>query len=93
MEGKEATDKLKELRDKVDELDKKIVSALNERARIVVEIRRVKEEFGLPLYDPGREEEIFENVTRANEGPLYDDSLRDIYDCILRFMKSGDLGG
>lgn len=93
MEGKEATERLKELRDEVDALDRKIVSALNERARIVVEIRRVKEEAGLPLYDPGREEEIFENVTRANEGPLYDDSLRDIYDCILRFMKSGDLGG
>lgn len=93
MEAKKATERLKELRDEVDELDRKIVSALNERARIVVEIRRVKEKAGLPLYDPGREEEIFENVTRANEGPLYDDSLRDIYDCILRFMKSGDLGG
>ncbi|MCL4498718.1 MAG: chorismate mutase [Actinobacteria bacterium] len=92
MDKEEALAKIEELRGRVDKIDNRIVSDLNERAKIVIDIRRIKEEAGLSLYDPGREEAIFASVTRANEGPLYDDSLRDIYECILHFMRSGDLG-
>jgi chorismate mutase len=88
----EAESKLEALRSQVDKLDIKIVNLLNERARIVRDIRKTKVEAGLSLYDPGREERIFEKVTEANEGPLYDDSLREIFECILHYMKSGDLG-
>ena len=31
-----------------------------------------------PLYDPKREQEIFENLREVNEGPLFDDNLREI---------------
>lgn len=80
--------RIDDLRRRVDEIDGIIVGHLNERAKVVLEIQRLKEEGGLPLYDPGREEEIFENVTGANGGPLYDDSLREVYESILHVMKS-----
>ncbi|MHB0976803.1 MAG: chorismate mutase [Candidatus Aquicultorales bacterium] len=92
MEKQAAVERLKELRERVDQLDAELVRRLNDRAKIVIDIRHAKLEAGLPLYDPGREEEIFEHITRANEGPLYDDSLRQIFECILHYMKSGDLG-
>ena len=39
------------------------------------------------LYDPKREEEIFEKVDSYNDGPLYNENLREIYSCILKVMK------
>ena len=39
------------------------------------------------LYDPKREEEIFEKVDSYNEGPLYNENLREIYASILKVMK------
>ena len=41
----------------------------------------------LGLYDPKREEEIFANLAKCNEGPLYADNLREIYEAILHVMK------
>ena len=39
------------------------------------------------LYDPRREEEIFAKVNGFNEGPLYNENLREIYSSILKVMK------
>ncbi len=41
----------------------------------------------LGLYDPKREEEIFAKVDSYNEGPLYNENLREIYATILKIMK------
>ena len=39
------------------------------------------------LYDPKREEELFARVNSYNEGPLYNENLREIYEAILKVMK------
>ena len=65
-----------------------IVKSLNERAALVKKIKEVKKEAGIPLYDPQREEEIFERLSRVNEGPLFDDDVLRIYEEILDVMKS-----
>jgi monofunctional chorismate mutase len=88
--SKQVEEQIVELRKRVDEIDQQIVELLNQRAEIVLKIRRLKSENQLPLYDPEREEEIFEKVTSVNAGPLYDDSLREIYERILQCMKSFD---
>jgi monofunctional chorismate mutase len=88
--SKQVEEQIVELRKRVDEIDQQIVKLLNQRAEIVLKIRRLKSENQLPLYDPEREEEIFEKVTSVNAGPLYDDSLREIYERILQCMKSFD---
>lgn len=81
-------EKIAELRAKVDEIDRKIVELLNERAQNVIEIINVKKEYGIPLYDPRREEEIFEKIREANKGPLYTEAVIDIYETILKWMKN-----
>lgn len=86
----DAMRELKELRDQIDKIDNEIVRQLNERAEIALKIRVIKAQSKLPLYDPGREEEIFKKITSANNGPLYDDDLRGIYEVILHTMKSLD---
>lgn len=88
--SEEALRKIDELRKEIDSLDRNLVEQLNERASLALKIRALKAEAKLPLYDPGREEEIFQKITSVNNGPLYDDDLRGIYEVILHTMKSVD---
>jgi chorismate mutase len=74
-------------RARIDAIDCEIVRLLNERMTHSLAIRELKPVVHRALYDPKREEEIFSNLSRCNEGPLYDDSLREIYDGILRVAK------
>jgi chorismate mutase len=75
------------LRAGIDEIDCKIVELLNERARLALDIRALKPEVRLGLYDPKREEEIFAHLASCNQGPLYADNLREIYEAVLHVMK------
>lgn len=88
--SEEALRKIEELRGRIDEIDQDLVERLNERANLALEIRKLKNETNLPLYDPEREEEIFKKITAINNGPLYDDDLREIYETVLHIMKSVD---
>lgn len=70
-------------RRKIDKLDKRLVKLLNERARYTVNIGKLKERRGLDAYSPTREEAIFRNVMKWNEGPLPADVLHRLYERIL----------
>jgi chorismate mutase len=82
-----AQDRITALRGRIDEVDCRIVGLLNERARLALEIRGLKPQVNQALYDPKREEEIFSNLARCNEGPLFDDNLREVYEAVLHVMK------
>ncbi len=87
MEDAALQEKVQELRERVDEVDRELIRALNERARIVQEIMALKAEAGAPVYDPKREEEILQRVVEQNEGPIYDSSMRDIFELILHRIR------
>ena len=80
-------EKVRELRERVDEVDQELIRALSERARIVQEIMVLKAEAGAPVYDPKREEEILKKVVERNPGPIYDSSMRDIFEIILHRIR------
>jgi len=61
---------LEELRNQIDQLDKQLIKLLNERARVVIEIGKLKAQAGKPIYAPDREKEVLARITAANEGPL-----------------------
>ena len=75
-------------RKKIDDLDRKLVALLNERARAAVEIGRLKRNTNLPVYEPDREQAVFENVRRANGGPLPGRDLVRIYERIMDVMRN-----
>lgn len=83
----EATARIGEVRERIDAIDCQLVKLLNQRAACSLEIRALKPGANWGLYDPKREEEIFANVARCNEGPLYADNLREIYEAILHVAK------
>jgi chorismate mutase len=75
-------------RKKIDEMDLRLVKLLNERARAAQEIGRLKRNTQLPIYEPEREKTIFENVRKANEGPLPDNELRHVFERIIDVMRN-----
>jgi chorismate mutase len=87
MTDAETQEKVRELRERVDEVDRELIEALSERARIVQEIMAIKAGVGAPVYDPRREEEILRSVVERNPGPIYDSSMRDIFELILHRIR------
>ena len=81
-------EKLVDCRRQIDAVDVKIVELLNERTEIVHEIGRIKREFSLPVYEPKREDQVFENVTSHNSGPLTGDALKRIFERIIDEMRT-----
>jgi chorismate mutase len=81
-------EKLAECRRQIDAVDRKILTLLNERTRIVGEIGSIKQNLSLPIYEPKREDEVFHNVTSQNPGPLSADALKRIFERIIDEMRS-----
>ena len=87
MESADTQARIGELRSRVDEVDRELIRILNERARIVQELVAIKAEAGKALFDPKREEEILRKVAEENEGPIYDTSMREIFELILHRIR------
>jgi chorismate mutase-like protein len=74
-------------RKKIDEVDRKLVALLSERAKVVHEIGLLKKNNGAPIYEPDRERDVLNNVMGANQGPLPDRGLQRIYERIVDVMR------
>jgi chorismate mutase len=79
---------IEDWRRRIDEIDQKLLTLLNDRARCAVEIGREKHAKGLPVYQPERENEILENVERTNPGPLADTAIRRLFERIIDEARS-----
>ena len=79
---------LRDCRDRIDVLDRRILELLNERTRIVEEIGRIKQALDLPIYEPRREDEVYENITGNNAGPLTADGVRRVFERIIDEMRN-----
>ncbi|MEI7744894.1 MAG: chorismate mutase [Chloroflexota bacterium] len=75
---------LARVRDRIDELDKRIVELLNERAALGRSAGRAKHVAGRrAVRDPEREREVLLRVAMANGGPLAQADLLSVYRRIL----------
>jgi len=88
MTREEGLETLRDCRDRIDELDRRILGLLNERTRVVEEIGRVKQILDLPIYEPKRENEVSENVTANNTGPLTPDGVKRVFERIIDEMRN-----
>lgn len=71
--------KLGKLRTQVDEVDSRLVELLNERAKLIVRIGKLKRAEGIPIYAPHREAEVLARVLGRNKGPLPPRAIEGIY--------------
>jgi chorismate mutase len=74
-------------RKKIDDLDRRLVQLLNERAQCAHEIGKLKRNSSMPIYEPNREKIIYENIALNNPGPLSDMQLRQVYERLIDVMR------
>ena len=70
-------------RSRIDALDGELLQLLNERARIALKVGESKKEAGASLCDHTREREVIERMCGANEGPLDDRAIVELYRAII----------
>lgn len=79
---------IEEWRRRIDEIDRRLVELLNERAQCAIQIGHLKRAAGLPVYQPQREQEILVNAERDNRGPLANTAIRRLFERILDEARS-----
>ncbi|AQQ09903.1 P-protein [Sedimentisphaera cyanobacteriorum] len=67
---------LEDLRKKIDQIDSRLVELINERAKVVVDVGKLKRRDGsVPVYAPDRESQVLSKICELNKGPLPDKTL------------------
>jgi len=75
-------------RRKIDELDEEIVALISKRAEAAKAIGNLKRTTDIPVYEPKREQEVFNHVKAVNPGPLSHAELLDVYERLMDVMRS-----
>ena len=85
------SNQLKRRRRKIDLIDRKLLSLLNQRLRIALEIGKVKKQMGTKIYDPKREKEVLERLRlrlrSKNKGLLKEKDLDKIFATIIKVCR------
>ncbi len=76
------------LREKIDAMDEQIIQLISRRAEAATTIGHLKRDAELPVYEPRREEEVFNNVRKLNPGPLADAELLHVFERIIDVMRT-----
>jgi chorismate mutase len=78
---------VRQLREQISDTDLAFVNAINRRLRLVQRLRDYKTSRGWEFVDQAREDWMLAYVTRANQGPLSSEGLREIYGELLDLTK------
>jgi chorismate mutase len=81
-------DNMDDLRERIDSIDDELLRLFNERAKLALEIGRMKKNQGLPIYIPSREEEIIMRVQQENPGPLSPTSIARLYQQLIQESRT-----
>ena len=78
---------VRDLRERITEVDQAILEAANARLELVHELREHKIAQGWNFVDPGREERMLDALARANPGPLSEEAVRQLFIDLLALTK------
>jgi chorismate mutase len=80
-------DNIEDLRERIDTIDDELLRLFNERAKLALEIGRMKKNQGLPIHIPNREAQILMRVQQENPGPLSPTSIARLYQQLIQESK------
>ncbi|MES9868927.1 MAG: prephenate dehydratase [Sedimenticola sp.] len=74
-------DKLQDIRERIDSLDKQIQDLINQRAAAAQEVARIKleEDKDAFFYRPDREAAVLRTVQKRNQGPMGDEEMARLF--------------
>jgi chorismate mutase/prephenate dehydratase len=85
-------DPYRALRDQIDRIDARLLELLNERARVALQIGRLKRANNEPIYVPERERAVLERVAQSNGGPLSDAAVQAVFESIIAEIRALETG-
>lgn len=86
--------KIDDWRRKIDAIDTAMLHLLNLRTELALEVGRFKNDEGVALRVPAREQEILNRMKGLNPGPLDGQAIEKIYQLILdQSVRSQELQG
>ena len=75
------------LRDKINSLDAQLLLLFNQRAAIVQQIGKLKQQHCLSVQVCGREETLIARLVGINSGPLSDQMVRQLFQQMIDTLK------
>lgn len=75
---------LQHLRQRINDLDARLVRLVNRRARLAGRIGHLKRKRGLPILDRDREAYVLKRISGFNPGPISERSLRRLFGGLIR---------
>ncbi|BEQ14271.1 prephenate dehydratase [Desulfoferula mesophila] len=76
------------LREEIDQVDRELMSLLNQRARLALDIGRLKKNAGLPVFVPERESDLLDKLAQGNHGPLPNRYLVSVFREVISACRS-----
>ena len=85
--------RLASCRKQIDETDQQIVALLEQRARIVAEVGKIKQKAHVPVAVPAREQQVLDHIVQlGGAGPLPPDRLRRVFQTVIQEMRAWEEG-
>ena len=78
---------LEKLRSCIDELDSELLKLLNERAKCVIKIGKIKQKEKTDVLVPLREKELLDRLSIVNKGPMTDAMVIYLFQQIIDTLK------
>jgi chorismate mutase len=83
MAEERSVSRIDELRQRIDDIDERLVELLSARASCALAIGHEKKLLGLEVYQPSREAEVIGHVQRINQGPLDNEAIKRLFERII----------
>jgi chorismate mutase/prephenate dehydratase len=79
---------IKELRKKIDAIDKQLIAILRQRTNLSLKIGQIKRKNGKAIFDPGREKVIIDALKKKVQGPITPAMIEEVYSTIFSISRS-----
>ena len=80
-------ERILDLREKIDKIDKKIINLIKNRMDIAKEVGKIKSTLNIPIEDKKREEEIISRLVELSDGSLNPNQLIRIITALFKISK------
>ena len=87
MSNNQEGQSFEKLRSLIDELDIELLKLLNERAKFVIEIGKIKQKEKKGVLVPLREKELLDRLRKVNKGPMRDAMVIYLFQQIIDTLK------
>lgn len=84
-------DQLEQVRLQINTVDAELSRLFSQRMDLVAQVAKIKEEAGLPIYDPQREKQVLERISQRVEAAKAP-HLRRVYQCLMDASKDYERG-